>query len=172
MSDALFKQLSMVLLDVDGVLTTGQVIYDDAGREIKVFDVHDGLGIRLLMAAGIRVGIVTGRSSMALKHRCDNLGIKLLKDGVRDKAAALASILKETGIAAENTAFVGDDLPDLPIMRRVGAPIAVGDAHDAVKQIAVWTTRAKGGCGAVREVSERILKARGDWEPLLKKLFP
>lgn len=171
MTDALFKQLLMVLLDVDGVLTTGQVIYDDAGREIKVFNVKDGLGIRLLMEAGIRVGIVTGRSSMALKHRCDNLGIELLKDGVRDKAAALASILEETGIPAENTAFVGDDLPDLPIMQRVGVPIAVGDAHDRVKQLAVWTTLAKGGCGAVREVSERILKVRGDWEPLLQKLF-
>jgi len=172
MIDALFKQLSMVLLDVDGVLTTGQVIYDDTGREIKVFNVKDGLGIRLLMEAGIRVGIVTGRSSMALKHRCDNLGIELLKDGVRDKAAALASVLEETGIPAEKTAFVGDDLPDLPIMRRIGVPIAVGDAHDQVKQLAVWTTLAKGGCGAVREVSERILKARGAWEPLLQKLFP
>jgi 3-deoxy-D-manno-octulosonate 8-phosphate phosphatase (KDO 8-P phosphatase) len=171
MINTLFKQLSMVLLDVDGVLTTGQVIYDDAGREIKVFNVKDGLGIRLLMNAGIRVGIVTGRSSMALKHRCDNLGIELLKDGVRDKAAALAGVLEETGIPAEKTAFVGDDLPDLPIMRRVGVPIAVSDAHDRVKQLAVWTTRANGGCGAVREVSERILKARGDWEPLLKKLF-
>jgi len=172
MIDTLFKQLSMVLLDVDGVLTTGQVIYDDAGREIKVFNVHDGLGIRMLMEAGIRVGIVTGRSSMALKHRCDNLGIELLKDGVHDKAAALASILEETGIPAKETAFVGDDLPDLPIMRRVAAPIAVGNAHEQVRQLAVWTTRANGGCGAVREVSERILKARGDWDPLLKKLFP
>ncbi|BBO73845.1 haloacid dehalogenase [Desulfosarcina widdelii] len=172
MTDDRLKQLSMVLLDVDGVLTTGQVIYDDSGRETKVFSVRDGLGIRLLMEAGIRVGIVTGRSSMALKHRCDNLGIELLKDGIRDKAAALASILKETGIPAEKTAFVGDDLPDLPIMRRVGVPIAVGDAHEQVKRLAVWTTLAKGGCGAIREVSERILKARGDWEPLLKKLFP
>jgi 3-deoxy-D-manno-octulosonate 8-phosphate phosphatase (KDO 8-P phosphatase) len=172
MTDALFKKILMVLLDVDGVLTTGQVIYDDAGREIKVFNVKDGLGIRLLMEAGIRVGIVTGRSSMALKHRCDNLGIELLKDGVRDKAAALTRILEETGIPAEKTAFVGDDLPDLPIMRRVGVPIAVGDAHDRIKQLAVWTTLARGGCGAVREVSERILKARGDWEPLLQKLFP
>ena len=119
-----------------------------------------------------QVGIVTGRRSMALVHRCRNLGLTLLRDGVRDKAAALEEILKETGVAAEATAFVGDDLPDLPIMRRVGVPIAVGDAHDLVKQEAVITTRARGGHGAVREISERILKARGDWKPLLHRLFP
>ena len=172
MNDTHLKKISLVLLDVDGVLTTGQVIYDDAGRETKVFNVRDGLGIRLLMEAGIPVGIVTGRRSMALVHRCNNLGIQLLEDGVTDKAAALERILAETGVSAERTAFVGDDLPDLPIMRRVGVPIAVGDAHDQVKQAAVWTTRAKGGCGAVREISERILKSNGLWEPLIQRMFP
>ena len=172
MTDTCLKQVSLILLDVDGVLTTGQVIYNDAGQETKVFHVRDGLGIRMLMEAGIQVGIVTGRRSMALVHRCRNLGIHLLKDGIRDKAAALEEILKETGVAAADTAFVGDDLPDLPIMRRVGVPIAVGDAHDLVKQAAVLTARAMGGCGAVREISERILKARGDWEPLIQRLFP
>ncbi|MGD8702461.1 MAG: HAD hydrolase family protein [Desulfosarcina sp.] len=169
MTDIRLKQLSLLLLDVDGVLTTGQVIYDDAGKETKVFNVRDGLGIRMLMDAGLTVGIVTGRRSMALVHRCNNLGIDLLKDGIRDKAAALTDILAETGIPAEKTAFVGDDLPDLPIMRLVGVPIAVGDAHELVKQAAVWVTRTRGGCGAVREISERILKARGDWETLLLK---
>ena len=172
MTDTRLKQIDLILLDVDGVLTTGQVIYDDSGRETKVFNVRDGLGIRMLKEAGIQVGIVTGRRSMALVHRCRNLGIDLLKDGVRDKAAALAGILEETGIDATATAFVGDDLPDLPIMRRVGVPIAVGDAHEQVKKIAVWTTRAEGGCGAVREVSERILKERGVWKTLLDRLFP
>ena len=170
MTDIRLKQLSLLLLDVDGVLTTGQVIYDDAGKETKVFNVRDGLGIRMLIEAGLTVGIVTGRRSMALVHRCQNLGIDLLKDGIRDKAAALADILRETGVPAAKTAFVGDDLPDLPIMRQVGVPIAVGDAHELVKQAAVWTTRARGGCGAVREISERVLKARGDWEALLQKL--
>jgi 3-deoxy-D-manno-octulosonate 8-phosphate phosphatase (KDO 8-P phosphatase) len=171
MTDTLLKQISLILLDVDGVLTTGQVIYHDSGQETKVFSVRDGLGIRLLMEAGLTVGIVTGRSSPALMHRCDNLGIRLLKDGVKDKAAVLESILDETGAEAAATAFVGDDLPDLPIMKRIGAPIAVGDAHDLVKQAAIWTTCANGGCGAIREVSERILKARGDWEPLLQRYF-
>lgn len=172
MTDARLKQIDLILLDVDGVLTSGQVIYDDSGRETKVFNVRDGLGIRMLKEAGIQVGIVTGRRSMALVHRCRNLGIDLLKDGVRDKAAALADILEETGIDAAATAFIGDDLPDLPILRRVGVPIAVGDAHDQVKNVAVWTTRSRGGCGAVREVSERILKERGLWDSLVERLFP
>jgi 3-deoxy-D-manno-octulosonate 8-phosphate phosphatase (KDO 8-P phosphatase) len=171
MTDTRLKEISLILLDVDGVLTTGQVIYNDDGQETKVFHVRDGLGIRLLIEAGLQVGIVTGRRSMALVHRCRNLGIHLLRDGIRDKAAALENILHETGVAAAEVAFVGDDLPDLPAMRRVGVPIAVGDAHDLVKQAAVLTTLAKGGCGAVREISERILKARGDWEPLIHRLF-
>jgi 3-deoxy-D-manno-octulosonate 8-phosphate phosphatase (KDO 8-P phosphatase) len=171
MIDTHLKQIALILLDVDGVLTTGQVIYNDTGQETKVFHVRDGLGIRMLMEAGVTVGIVTGRRSMALVHRCKNLGISLVKDGIRDKAAALEDILKETGLPAAATAFVGDDLPDLPIMHRVGVPIAVGDAHALVKQAAIMTTRAKGGHGAVREISERILHARGDWEPLIKRLF-
>lgn len=171
MTDTYLKQIALVLLDVDGVLTAGQVIYDDTGQETKVFHVRDGLGIRMLMEAGLTVGIVTGRRSMALVHRCKNLGINLLKDGVRDKAAALEDILKETGVSASATAFVGDDLPDLPIMHRVGVPIAVGDAHERVKQAAVLTTQANGGQGAVREISERILDAKGEWEPLIKRLF-
>ncbi len=171
MTDTRLTQISLLLLDVDGVMTTGQVIYDDAGQETKVFDVRDGLGIRLLQEAGIQVGIITGRRSMALHHRCRNLRITLLKDGIGDKAAALAAVLQETGIPAAATAFMGDDLPDLPAMRRVGIPIAVGDAHALVKQAAAITTRAGGGRGAVREIAERILIARGEWESLIGRLF-
>jgi 3-deoxy-D-manno-octulosonate 8-phosphate phosphatase (KDO 8-P phosphatase) len=171
MADSILNPISLLLLDVDGVLTTGQVIYDDNGNETKVFNVRDGLGIRLLMEAGVQVGIVTGRRSMALVHRCNNLGISLLKDGIRDKAAALEEICKKIDVRPEKTAFVGDDLPDLPIMNRVGVPIAVGDAHELVKETALITTRANGGCGAVREISERILKAKDAWEPLVQKLF-
>lgn len=171
MTDTRLKTISLLLLDVDGVLTSGSVIYNDAGQETQVFNVRDGLGIRMLMEAGIKVGIVTGRRSMALAHRCSNLGIRIVKAGVTDKAAALATILYETGVAAAAVAFVGDDLPDLPIMRRVGIPIAVGDAHDLVQQAAVLTLRSTGGHGAVRELSERILKARGEWESLVDRRF-
>jgi 3-deoxy-D-manno-octulosonate 8-phosphate phosphatase (KDO 8-P phosphatase) len=171
MTDSLLKPISLLLLDVDGVLTGGQVIYDDNGHETKIFNVRDGLGIRMLMEAGITTGIVTGRRSMALVHRCNDLGIKLLKDGIRDKAAALGQIYSETGFTRLETAFIGDDLPDLPIMRQVGVPIAVGDAHERIKEAAVMTTLAKGGCGAVREISEQILKAKGEWEQLIQRLF-
>ena len=171
MTNTLLKQILLLLLDVDGVLTTGEVIYNDAGQETKVFNVRDGLGLRMLKEAGIPVGIITGRRSMALVHRCNNLGITLLKDGVRDKATVLENILEETGVPAAHTAFVGDDLPDLPVMRRIGVPIAVGDAHDLVKQAAVWTTSAQGGQGAVREICEGILKARGEWDALVQRLF-
>ena len=165
------KTIGLLLLDVDGVLTTGQVIYNDEGQETKIFSVKDGLGLRLVKEAGIPVGIITGRRSMALVHRCENLGITLLKDGIRDKAAALKAVLEETGATAEHTAFVGDDLPDLPVMRRVGVPIAVGDAHELVKQAAVLTTKAPGGRGAVREICEEILKAKGLWDDLVQRLF-
>ena len=171
MTDTHLTHIKLVLLDVDGVLTTGQIIYDDSGLETKVFHVRDGLGIRMLMEVGIKVGIVTGRSCPALTHRCRNLGLTLIKDGVHDKTAALDEILKETGVSAADTAFVGDDLPDLSIMGQVGVSIAVGDAHELVKKRALFTTRANGGCGAIREISERILKAKGDWEPLIERLF-
>ncbi|MDL2269943.1 HAD hydrolase family protein [Desulfosarcina sp. OttesenSCG-928-A07] len=171
MDNSLLKKIQLLLMDVDGVLTTGQIIYDDDGREIKIFHVRDGLGIRLLIDAGITVGIITGRRSKALVHRCRNLGIDLLKDGISDKAAALMEILSETGIPAEHTAFVGDDLPDLPILRRVGVPIAVADSHEAVRSAASWITQSMGGKGAVREIAERLLAARGDWQTLLEKRF-
>jgi 3-deoxy-D-manno-octulosonate 8-phosphate phosphatase (KDO 8-P phosphatase) len=165
------KQIRMVLLDVDGVLTSGDIIYSDSGEQIKIFDVKDGLGIRLLKEAGIKVGIITGRRGKALKHRCDNLGIELIFDGIRNKAEALADIQAETGIPIEAMAFVGDDLPDLPAMKKVGLAVAVGDAVSLVREQAHMTTHACGGKGAVREVSEAILKARGLWDNLIKRLF-
>ena len=165
------KQIQMVLLDVDGVLTAGEIIYGDSGEQFKIFDVKDGVGIRMLKAAGIQVGIVTGRSGEALRHRCTNLGIDLIFDGVRDKVQALDQALARTGITAAATAFVGDDLPDLAIMRKVGMAVAVADAHEAVQGVAHLTTRASGGRGAVREVSDAILKAQGRWDELIQKLF-
>jgi 3-deoxy-D-manno-octulosonate 8-phosphate phosphatase (KDO 8-P phosphatase) len=171
MTAARLQQIKLVLLDVDGVLTPGQIIYDDSGNQLKIFDVKDGLGIRLLKEAGIGVGIVTGRTGSALRHRCSNLGIDLIFDGIRDKRAVLEKIKERTGIAAQATAFVGDDLPDIPIMRRVGLAVAVADAHELVRQCAHMTTRAPGGRGAVREVCETILKSQGRWEELINKLF-
>ena len=163
------KKIKMLLLDVDGVLTDGAIVYDDRGVEIKSFHVRDGLGIRLLIGAGIRVGIVTGRRSEALLHRCRNLGIALVLDGIRDKAAALDQIVLQEHILPENIGFMGDDLPDLPIMRRVGTAVAVSDAHPMVRAAADIITEQPGGKGAVREVAEGILMAQHLWEKALER---
>ena len=160
------RRIQLLLLDVDGVLTDGSIIYNDDGSETKIFNARDGLGLKLVMSAGIKVGIVTMRSSQALRRRCDNLGIDLLFDGVEDKAQILEEIAAQTGIATENTAFVGDDLPDLSIMQHAGLSIAVADAHEIVRQKADWTTRARGGRGAVREVCEALLTAKGLWDEI------
>jgi 3-deoxy-D-manno-octulosonate 8-phosphate phosphatase (KDO 8-P phosphatase) len=165
------KRIKLLLLDVDGVLTRGDIIYNHNGLETKFFNVKDGLGLRLVTDAGIKVGIVTGRSSKALKHRCNDLGIEYVFEGIKDKAALLTRISEKTGITVERTAYVGDDLPDLPIMNRVGISIAVADACDVVRKNAAMVTRAKGGQGAVREVCEAILKAQGLWEKTLNRFI-
>ena len=165
------KHIQLLLLDVDGVLTDGSIIYNDAGSETKIFNARDGLGLKMAMQAGIKIGIVTGRSSNALRHRCDNLGIRHLFDGIADKAIILKQIAAQTGVGPENAAFMGDDLPDLPIMKRTGFAIAVADAHEIVRQKADWTTRARGGHGAVREVCEALLKAQGFWDQIIARYW-
>ena len=164
-----FKPIKLLILDVDGVLTDGSIVYSDNGQELKTFNAKDGLGLRLLQDAGIMVGIVTGRRSEALSHRCENLGISLLYQGVGDKAAALGSILKQTGVTVDEIAAMGDDLPDLTLMKRIGCSIAPADADEIVRGHADIVTGAKGGAGAVREVCEGILKAQGRWEAILEK---
>jgi 3-deoxy-D-manno-octulosonate 8-phosphate phosphatase (KDO 8-P phosphatase) len=165
------KRIKLLLLDVDGVLTDGSIIYNDNGTETKVFNVNDGLGIRLLMEAGLKVGIVTGRTSKALYHRCNNLGISLVFDGVHEKTSVLELISEQTGLLADEIAFVGDDLPDLPLLRRVGLSIAVADAHETVIENVDMVTSKKGGDGAVREVCEAILKAQGFWNKILENFL-
>ena len=168
-TDHKLKAIKLLLLDVDGVLTRGDIIYDDSGRETKAFNVKDGLGIRLLAQAGIDIGIVTARRSKALTRRCRDLGIERVYDGVGNKGAVLDRILNETGVAPDEIAFVGDDLPDLSLMRQIGVPIATADAHEAVRSLCRMTTAANGGAGAVREICERILKSKGLWEPILNR---
>lgn len=158
------KKIRLLLLDVDGILTDGSIIYTHSGEEIKSFNSKDGLGIRLLMDAGVQVGIITGRKSKALASRCRDLGIDLVFDGIKNKIKALETILKQTEIPYQETGFMGDDLPDLPVMRRVGISITVSDAScDVIKQADI-TTSLKGGHGAVRQICEDILKAKGLWE--------
>jgi 3-deoxy-D-manno-octulosonate 8-phosphate phosphatase (KDO 8-P phosphatase) len=161
------KCIRLLLLDVDGVLTDGGLLFNDNGSESKIFNVKDGLGLKLVMKTGVKVGIVTGRKSQALNHRCSDLGIRYVFEGVQDKVKMLEKILELTRLAADQTAYIGDDLPDLSLMRRVGLSIAVADAHKLVRKKADWTTSAAGGCGAVREVCEAMLEARGLWEKIV-----
>ena len=163
------KQIRALLLDVDGVLTDGNIIYNESGDEIKIFNVRDGLGLKLLMSAGIPVGIVTGRKSKALHYRCKDLGIQYVFDAVADKASVVEKIATRLGVSAENIAFIGDDLPDLSLMKQVGLSIAVADAHELVRRQANWITAAGGGCGAVREVCEALLDAQGFWEKIAER---
>ena len=162
------KRVKVLLIDVDGVLTDGGIIYDNDGVETKVFNVRDGLGIKLLLKAGIVVGIVTGRASNALHHRCKDLGIDLIFDGVSNKGAILEDVLEVTGVRSEQIAFVGDDLPDLSLLKRVGVSIAAGDAEETVVNNVDMVTDSNGGAGVVREVSEAILKAQGLWEGIIE----
>jgi len=159
------------LLDVDGVMTDGSIIYDDTGSQIKVFNVKDGLGIRLLMLSGVQVGIATGRRSKALMHRCENLGISLILDGLTTKTEVLNTIYQQTGILADEIAFVGDDLMDLPLMKTSGVSIAVADAHELVRLHADIVTQASGGKGAVREICETVIKARNQWENVISRFM-
>ena len=163
------KRIQLLLLDVDGVLTTGDIIYTEHDKETKIFSVKDGLGLRLLMKAGVTVGIITGRRSKALRQRCTDLGIELLFEGIADKVACLEGLLAQTGIGVDATAFVGDDLPDLPVMNQVALGIAVADASESVRSAADMVTEAGGGRGAVREVCESILKAKGLWESVVAR---
>ncbi|MBW2369420.1 MAG: HAD-IIIA family hydrolase [Deltaproteobacteria bacterium] len=166
------KRIRLLLLDVDGVLTDGSIIYDDDGGEIKNFNVKDGMGIRLLGLLGIDVGIITGRRSNALLHRCKNLGIELVYDGIRDKAEILKQLSKKQNLQFDEIAFVGDDLPDLSIMAVVGLSVAVADAHPVVRESADLITEANGGDGAVRELCEVIIHAQGRWEKVMEHFLP
>ena len=161
--------IELLLLDVDGVLTDGSITYSDSGEQIKSFHSRDGLGMRLLMDAGIKIGIITGRKSKALEYRCENLGITLLFDGIRDKSNALDKIISQTGITAKKMAFVGDDLMDLPVLKIVGVSFCVSDAPEEIKPHCDITNCHPGGHGAVREICESILKAKGLWNAILDK---
>jgi 3-deoxy-D-manno-octulosonate 8-phosphate phosphatase (KDO 8-P phosphatase) len=151
----------LLALDVDGVLTDGRLWYGPDGEVMKSFDVKDGLGLRLLRMGGVYVAVISARLSPALMARMRDLAIDRAMLGREDKSTALGELLGELGLREDEVAYVGDDLVDIPVMSKVGLPIAVADAPLRVKQSAVWITTALGGQGAVREVSEALLEARG-----------
>ena len=164
---AVLAGVQLLLLDCDGVLTTGGVTWTEDGIEQKTFNIRDGLGIKLWQRAGGQVGIVTGRSSRVVAWRARELGIDFVRQGVGDKLAVVAELLAACGLGWEETAYVGDDLPDLPVISRVGLGVAVADACPELCAAARLVTRLPGGHGAVRELVERLLKARGCWEELI-----
>ncbi len=162
MSNAVEKarNIRLVILDVDGVLTNGGLLFDNAGNEYKTFNSLDGHGIRMLLECGIQVAIITGRQSNLVEHRMRDLGVDLVYQGYRDKRPAFANLLEKTGLQAGQLAYLGDDLPDLPVMKQVGFAVAVQNAHEFVKKQADWITMASGGSGAVRQATDFILKAQ------------
>ena len=161
------QKIKLLLLDVDGVLTDGRLYYGNNGEELKAFNIQDGLGIKLLQQAGIRVGIITGRSSSLVQRRADELDITPLVQGREDKLTALTELLEQLDFNLEEIAFIGDDLPDLAVIRRVGLGITPANGSQLVASQALWQATKNGGDGAVREVAELILSSQGKLDSLL-----
>lgn len=163
MKDILDKasRIRLLIFDVDGVLTDGSLYLGDDGQEYKAFNSRDGHGIKMLLGHDIEIAIITGRTSRVVEHRMRNLGITHVYQGKLDKLGAYLELTEKLGIAPEHTAYVGDDIVDLPVMRRVGLAIAVQDAHPLVRKHSHWQTPSPGGRGAARDVCEMIMEARG-----------
>lgn len=163
--------IKLLLLDVDGVMTDGRIIYDQQGNELKAFDVKDGHGLKMLQRAGVRVGIITGRSSAVVSRRAQELGIDILYQGAKVKLDPYLEILKQTGLQDDQVAYMGDDLVDLPVLRRVGFSATVADAVPQLAQLVDYVTERNGGRGAVREVCDLLLQAGGCWDNLTARYF-
>jgi 3-deoxy-D-manno-octulosonate 8-phosphate phosphatase (KDO 8-P phosphatase) len=163
------SNVQLLILDVDGVLTDGGIIRDDAGQQIKRFHVRDGAGVVLWRRLGKDVAIITGKESEVVNHRAEELGIRHVYQNVGNKVEAYEQVKDELGVSDAQVAYVGDDLPDLPVMRRVAAPIAVADAVEEVRAVAKYVTKYPGGYGAVRDAIEYLCKEMGLWEQVLER---
>lgn len=164
-------KIKLLLLDVDGVLTNGQIIYDNQGNELKAFDVKDGHGLKMVQRAGIRVGIVTGRNSIVVSRRAQELGIEILYQGALRKLEPYLEILSEQNLLDEQVAYVGDDIIDLPILQRVGFSATVADAIPDLFPYVDYIATRPGGGGAVREICDLLLRASGQWDEITKRYF-
>jgi len=163
------RRIRLVIFDVDGVLTDGSLFIGDDGQEYKAFNSRDGHGMKMLRSTGVEIAIITGRSSEVVRHRVSDLGIRHVYQGQHDKLVAFDELLKTLNLATDEIAYVGDDVVDLPVMRRVGLAVAVQDAHFLVKQHAHWQTPHCGGRGAGRDVCELIMEAQGTLDAELNK---
>ncbi len=158
------KPIRLILSDVDGVLTDGQITIDNAGVESKSFYVRDGHAIKIWCKAGFQFGLLTARNSQIVKLRAAELGITMVRQGFAEKLPAAREMIQQAGLEMNEVCYIGDDLPDLAVMYEVGLSVTVADGATEVKQAARWTMNAPGGRGAVRELIERLLKAKGRWE--------
>jgi 3-deoxy-D-manno-octulosonate 8-phosphate phosphatase (KDO 8-P phosphatase) len=163
----LAHDIRLLIVDVDGVLTDGRIYYGASGEELKAFNTQDGVAAQMLMASGVQVAVITGRSSSVVSRRATELGIQHVYQGAADKAAVLDALAAATGISASAMAHAGDDLPDLRLFARVGAAFAVPHAHPAVIERADYVTRTAGGHGAVRELCQLIMTAQETWDRAL-----
>jgi len=162
-------QVRLLLLDCDGVLTDGRITPVEGGEELKSFHTRDGHGLVMLHRAGLRSGIISGRTSRLVELRAADLGVSYVRQGALDKIEVFESLLAEAGVAPGHAAYVGDDVVDIPLMRRSGLAVAVADASPDTRDAAHHVTTLPGGHGAVREVCELILKAQGRWDELMKR---
>jgi len=164
------KDVRLVIFDVDGVMTDGRIIIDDEGVETRVFDIKDGFGAIALKMTGVETAIITSRSSEAVRRRAEELKIERYHPSARNKIEPYEQMLAELELTDGQVCYVGDDLVDLKMMRRVGLPVAVADAVAEIREAAAYVTQAPGGRGAVREVAELILKAQGKWDKVVSKI--
>jgi 3-deoxy-D-manno-octulosonate 8-phosphate phosphatase (KDO 8-P phosphatase) len=166
---AIASRIKLVIFDVDGVLTDGSLYIGDDGQEYKAFNSRDGHGMTMVQQTGVKLAVITGRTSEVVRIRMESLGIEHVYQGKRDKLPAYEELRQRLGIPDEEIAYVGDDVVDLPIMRRVGLAIAVADAHPLVQRHAHWLTRSPGGRGAGRDVCELIMEAQGSLDAMMKR---
>jgi 3-deoxy-D-manno-octulosonate 8-phosphate phosphatase (KDO 8-P phosphatase) len=162
------KDIKLLLLDVDGVLTDGRIIYDSRGRDMKLFDVHDGMGVYALKKAGVKTILVTAKGSRAIRPRARDMQVAEVFENITPKTRVLDKILRKYGLVPAQICFAGDDLVDLCLMKKVGFSVAVFNACPEIKQAASYITIREGGRGAVREIAELILKSQGKWVEIIK----
>lgn len=165
------KNIKLLILDVDGVLTDGSITLDNEGNELKSFHVRDGHGIKMLQKAGVQIAIITGRHSKVVERRSHELGITEVYQRCHIKSVAYEHLIEKLGVTDSEVAYIGDDIVDIPIFRRVALPVAVADATKEAKYEGIMVTENRGGRGAVREICELILKSNGKWEEIMDEYY-
>lgn len=166
------RNIKLLLLDVDGVLTDGKLYFANSGEEQKAFNILDGLGVKLLQASGVKTGIITGRTSQLVARRAAELGIDILIQKSPDKLASLKSVAQEHNLELDQIAFMGDDYPDLPVMMTVGLALCPLNAHPEVAARSHWQSSKRGGEGAVREACDMLMQAQGSYQAALAQYLP